>query len=118
MAAELTELCGDAADLIGYHLSPHGAMVHDDDLVAIVRRWNITYLGGVQLGVWHAGVVYLPPPMSDRSWIEFDSRLSWSPKHTALTVLAVVVVLAWLAAWLLMCFGVIDTHYQGRTVTQ
>lgn len=33
---------GDAAGLIGYHRSPHGGMVHDDEIDAVINRYDIT----------------------------------------------------------------------------
>lgn len=60
MAADLGPLAGDAAGLIGYHRSPHGGMVHDDAIDAIIARYNIKIVGEIQLipaDVW----AQLPP---------------------------------------------------------
>lgn len=63
MAADLGPYAGDVAGLVGYHRSPHGAMVHDDAIAAIIGHYNLKIVGEVQLipaDVWDRAL-YVPP---------------------------------------------------------
>lgn len=74
MAADFNALSGDVAGLVGYHRSPHGAMVHDDEITAVIGHYGLKIVGSVQLiprEVWEV-LDEIPFPQVRDPWIPFD----------------------------------------------
>lgn len=44
MAADLGPYAGDVADLVGYHRSPLGGMIHDDAIAALIGHNSLSIM--------------------------------------------------------------------------
>lgn len=87
MAAELDALSGDVAGLVGYHRSPHGAMVHDDDLAAVISHYGLKIVGSVQLiprEVWDE----IPFAQARDPWVPFEQYPTPPPDLITIALLA------------------------------
>lgn len=114
-AIELDELSGDVAGLIGYHRAPTG-LVHDDEIDWWIRRYDMRYIGSVQLVIEPSGLPFAPHIRNAlQALAPADERQRWTRAEILFIASAVTITLLWAIGLLLFAFHTIDTINGGTT---